>query len=628
MDTKKEHKIDIYHLIHGKLDPDDILQKNEIAANHLVGFTMFLGSSLVVLLWVLNQTGIFRLEADEMDILAIQALIELMLPGVICQLFKANRYWLKYLLLIELVVVLARFDSLLGYNITLVMAIPVILSSRYFSKGFTKFIAWLTGGLFALSSFASAYWGLGLLDLNYYKVPAGTTITVNSTLREAIKALGINHLKRTQEVLLLDYLPKLLIFIVISAVCIRIAENGRSMVIQQKNIILENAKIEADLTLANDIQTHMLPTIFPPVPDREEIELYALMNPAKSVGGDFYDFFNVDDDKMALVIADVSGKGVPAALVMVITKTLIKNEVNMGASPAEAFSKVSHMLCEGNEDSMFVTAWLGILDTSTGVLEYTNAGHNPPLIKQGDEGFEYLRAKPGMVLAGMDGFHYRDYQLLLNPGDQLFLYTDGITEAIDEDGNFYGSQRLLDYLNDHIGEDVKSTVKGLRRDISKFSGEAEQFDDITMLLLNYSSERKKDGILERKFTANDENLDDVMSFVEKKLVDESCSPRILSQVGLCVEEIFVNIAKYAYQEREDSVTVGMKIEGDDLIVRFTDHGIPFDPLVKQDPDISLSVDERSIGGLGIYLVKKTMDDVKYEYKNGMNVLTMKKKIFN
>ncbi len=626
MNKRSLSEFDFRHLFREKLDPNDVLQSNELEANRLVSFTLIVSSMLVLLVWAINHTGLFHLEADSMDDLTLQALFGLLLPAFICNFFKAERRWIKYLLLIELVIALARADCLLGYNVSLAMAIPVVLSTRYFSKWFTNFIAVLTSVLFAFSTFACAYWDGGLLDLNFYRVPEGTTLTVNSTLREAVRALGIDKMDRMQGLLFMYYLPKLLIFIVIAIVCFRIADYGRTMVLEQEKIAQENARIEADLLLANDIQTHMLPTIFPPIPDREEIELYALMNPAKAVGGDFYDFFNVDDDKMALVMADVSGKGVPAALVMVITKTLIKNEVNMGASPSEAFSKVSHMLCEGNEDGMFVTAWLGILDTSTGVLEYSNAGHNPPLIKLGNGSFDYLRSKPGMVLAGMDGYHYEDYQVLLSPGDQIFLYTDGVTEAINEKEEFYGSERLKDYLNSHFCDDVKSTVHALRKDISKFAGEAEQFDDITMLLLNYSMKRKKDDILERKFIAKDTNLDEVMSFVEEKLVDECCSPKVLAQIGLCVEEIFVNIAKYAYQEREDSVTVGVKLEGDSLIVRFADHGIPYDPLSKKDPDITLSAADRPVGGLGVYLVKQTMDDVKYEFKNGRNVLTMKKRL--
>ena len=243
----------------------------------------------------------------------------------------------------------------------------------------------------------------------------------------------------------------------------------------------EKERINAELTLASDIQAHMLPCIFPPFPEHNEFDIYATMTPAKEVGGDFYDYYMLDDKKLALVVADVSGKGVPAALFMVITKVLIKNHVQQGLAPAQVFEKVNNLLCDGNDADLFVTAWLGVLDLETGVLTYVNAGHNPPLLKSENGTFEYVRCRPALVLAGMEMTAYTQNELQLHPGDSLFLYTDGVTEATNASNELYGEARLQEFMNEHKESGVVEKLHGLKEDIDAFVGDAPQFDDITML---------------------------------------------------------------------------------------------------------------------------------------------------
>lgn len=607
-----------------ELDEDDILQKNEIKVNRLSELTMFVSMVVFFIVWALNQVDILKL--GNMNVFMVKSTLEIMAIIGVNIFFSRRRIWLKYLLVMGFTIILAWADSLLSYNSVLIMVIPIILSTQYFDKAFTAVVGLFTAITFAISAIVNSFYGYGSFDLNFYDPPKGTVLHVTSTLTQAVIGSGVDATQRMKQTLVLYYIPKILIFTIVVSICWVIAESGREMVLRQKEIVMKTARIESELGLANRIQTHMLPTIFPPLPDREEIELFATMDPAKAIGGDFYDFFMIDDKKIALVMADVSGKGIPAALVMVITKTLLKNQANMGDSPAEIFSKVNHMLCEGNDDDMFVTAWLGVLDTETGVLTYSNAGHNPPLLKKGNGSFEYLRNNPGMVLAGIDGIRYQDYELVIMPGDELFLYTDGVTESINEKEEFYGAERMKNYLNNHIGDTTKKMLHGLRRDISRFAGNAEQFDDITMMMLKYRDKRKAEKIKELTISANNDNLMHVTAFVEAELEKANCSPKMMNQIAVCVEEIFVNIAKYAYPKRQDDVVIGFKIEGDELLIRFSDHGVPFDPLMKKDPDVELSLEDREEGGLGIYIVKKTMDDVKYEYQNGANVLTLKKKI--
>ncbi len=250
-------------------------------------------------------------------------------------------------------------------------------------------------------------------------------------------------------------------------------------------VTAEKERISTELSVATQIQADMLPSIFPPFPNQTEFEIYASMRPAKEVGGDFYDFFLTDEDHLGIVIADVSGKGVPAALFMVIAKTLIKNHAQNGETPAEIFTSVNDQLCENNKEGMFVTAWMGILELSSGKLTYVNAGHNPPLRKTEDGRFEYFKSPAGFVLAGLEGIPYKQYEEHLNQGDVLYLYTDGVTEAADVSEQLYGEDRLQNTLNANVELVPEKLILAVQKDISVFVGEADQSDDITMLCLEF-----------------------------------------------------------------------------------------------------------------------------------------------
>lgn len=395
-----------------------------------------------------------------------------------------------------------------------------------------------------------------------------------------------------------------------------------------KSVTAEKERINAELTLASDIQAHMLPCIFPAFPEHDEFDLYASMTPAKEVGGDFYDFYMIDETNLAVVMADVSGKGVPAALFMVIAKTLIKNYAQMGIEPAEVFTTVNKMLCEGNDAGLFVTAWMGVLDLESGQLTYVNAGHNPPLLYKNNKDFEYLKSRPGFVLAGMETIKYKQNAITLSPGDKLFLYTDGVTEATNADKQLFGEDRLCQFMNTHRSDTAMEILHNLKKHIDKFVGEAPQFDDITMLMLDYKKKNGDNNMTKQNFLANENALSDVLGFVEKELEKFGCSTKAIMQLLVAIEEVFVNIAHYAYSKEEGEVEIGISFDSNNQTITFciTDKGIPFNPLLKPDPDITLSAEEREIGGLGIFICKKTMDDIHYVREDNKNILTMNKKI--
>ena len=403
-----------------------------------------------------------------------------------------------------------------------------------------------------------------------------------------------------------------------------LSDDINSTVSTLKRYIAEAAaRIDKELEYAKQIQLSALPTNFP---EGEDFEIYAQMIAAKEVGGDFYDFYKLNDKTVAFLAADVSGKGIPAAMFMMTSKTIIKDLAESGLPVNEIFTKANEKLCENNESGMFVTVWMGILDLTTGRMQFANAGHNPPLLKRADGSFEYLKTRAGFVLAGMEGVRYRVGELTLSPGDRLFLYTDGVTEATNADSQLYGEDRLLSFMNENAAVGAVELLPALKANIDEFVGDAPQFDDITMLMFDFKPVKGESHMTQKTFPAKIEALSDVLGFVDQTLEGFECPMKVQMAVCVAIEEVFVNVAHYAYGGGEGDMTLGIGYDESsrEITFRMTDGGVPFDPLQKPDPDITLSAEDREIGGLGIFITKKTMDSVTYAYENGENVLTMKK----
>ena len=252
-----------------------------------------------------------------------------------------------------------------------------------------------------------------------------------------------------------------------------------------KTITAERERITAELSLATRLQEAFIPHTFPAFPDRTEFDLYASMDPAREVGGDFYDFFLIDDDHLCVVIADVAGKGIPAALFMMVSKIIVKNSAMLGKSAAEILTRTNQAICDNNQAEMFVTVWLGILEISTGILTAANAGHECPVIKQPDGSFEIFKTKHGLVIGGYDSVKYHEYSIQLEPGTKLFVYTDGLPEAADSENNMFGMDRVLEALNKNADAAPQQLLDSVRHSVDEFVQDAEQFDDLTMLCLEY-----------------------------------------------------------------------------------------------------------------------------------------------
>ena len=261
---------------------------------------------------------------------------------------------------------------------------------------------------------------------------------------------------------------------------------------QVKQATAEKERIGTEMRMANRIQESMLPHVFPPFPDRKEFDIYATMDPAREVGGDFYDFFMIDRDHLCVVMADVSGKGVPAALFMMISKTILQSCAMLGQSAGAILAKTNEALCSNNQVEMFVTVWLGILEISTGRFTCANAGHEYPAIfsERETEQFTLLRDKHGFVIGGMAGVRYKEYEFTMHPGDKLFVYTDGVPEATNADGKMFGTDRMIKVLNEDPEATPRKVLETVRKSVDVFVGDAEPFDDLTMLCLEYRGPEK------------------------------------------------------------------------------------------------------------------------------------------
>ncbi len=402
-------------------------------------------------------------------------------------------------------------------------------------------------------------------------------------------------------------------------------------------------RIAGELAAARGIQMSIVPKLFPPLPDRPDIDLYALLIPALEVGGDLYDFALLDDDHLYVAIGDVSGKGVPASLMMAVGKTLLKSTVQVVRDPARALQRVNEELAEGNDTCMFITMFCGILNLKTGDFIYANAGHNPPLIARRDGHIEMLNERPGPALAICAGAKYASRVRRMSLGDLLLLYTDGVTEAMNPDNQLYGDARLIEFVKREGYLCAKPLLEALGNDVRAHAAGAPQSDDITALAVRFreapaeaeasddyqSAEppREPDATLVLRNTLED--LPRLAEWCESLGVSGLAPDPLRSSLNLALEEWVVNVISYAYtDEAEHVITIRLWRDQHELLCVIDDDGRPFDPTAQAEADTTLALEHRRIGGLGIHFIRNTMDRFTYRREDGRNIVSMAKRLCN
>jgi len=460
-----------------------VLQENEKRANLLSVYIFITGFAVIVATILLNHFGIFKLKsAQNLFVNTVSALICLV-PVVAYCIGSFSQRTLKWLNLTCIVLLVAWIDCFLGYYATILSAAPLILATAYFSQR-TTVNTYITS---AIAFGFSTYFGAatrGLLDLNHVSVPKGTVIVVGETLKKTLLEAGFRNQQYISHVMTLSYLPKLLGSILMLVLAVFITKFGYEMLIRQAKYTADSTRISTELKFAGDLQANALPPVSA-VNGKYNFELAASMTAAKETGGDFYDFTMLDDTHLALVIADVSGKGVPAAMFMMSAKEKLRSALATGRTPEEILSGVNNSLYENNGSKMFVTVWLGIVDITTGRLISANGGHLDPIVYKCGGGFAEIEEQHGMVLGVRRDRTYTNQEYQLESGDALILCTDGVTEARNTDGELYGAERLNNELNERLAGKALSADEinsGLKEQLKDFVGDAEQADDITTLI--------------------------------------------------------------------------------------------------------------------------------------------------
>ena len=460
---------------------DELFRANEVEANGLAMKYLIVNAVIFLLVHAGVTAGIFPVTGAIFPAL-IRCFAWTVILYLVSKKVNQDAWWLKYLLLISVTLMYSWLDSLLTHKVAILMVLPVLCSSRFFSKRTTVKTALITWVIFLLSAIQGGM--TGWINMNDVRLPVGSVIVDKGVWLGSGIEETLDRVQYTKDTLLFSFVPKSLMFLLATLVCVNIAEQGRKMVEKQRKLSENSARMETELRMATQIQEGMLPNIYPPFPERREFDIYGTMNPAREVGGDFYDFFLVDEDNLALVVADVSGKGVPAALFMMAAKIILANNAMMGLSPAQVLAATNSSVCASNPEEMFITVWFGILEISTGRLTAANAGHEYPVLKQGDR-FELFKDRHGLVLGAMDGVKYKEYTIQLSPGDKIFLYSDGVPEATDSNNKLFGTDRMLEALNQRPESPARNILADVQEAVDEFVGTAEQFDDLTMLCLEY-----------------------------------------------------------------------------------------------------------------------------------------------
>lgn len=387
----------------------------------------------------------------------------------------------------------------------------------------------------------------------------------------------------------------------------------------------QRQRMQDELNVGRDIQMSMLQRDYPLFPDHDEFSVHAQLEPAREVSGDFYDLFFVNPEELCLVVADVSGKGVPAALFMAVSKTLFNARAMDDRSPASIMTRVNNELSKNNPSCMFVTVFLAILNIETGELRYSNAGHNPPLLKRADGQVSVLREIHGPIAGAIEAIAYGEDRIMLGQGDLLLAFTDGVTEAMNTVNELYSDARLEKWFTAPRDLSAAEWVKNLVESVDNFVDGAEPSDDITIMALSYDrvpGEKTQDLYsitIPNSLKAIDSVVEGLEAFTEGKAI----LPGVVQKLCIAFDELLNNIISYGYvDDGLHEIFVEMDYRNDALAVTIKDDGIPFNPFMGSDPDISLSVDDREIGGLGIHLVKQMMDEVSYMRFTDMNMVRL------
>ena len=604
---------------------------NEADANKNMSFANAAAGIYMLVLWVFYLTGFFKIHSDTtlilINIFFPVSILVLLSPLLYVFVFKdkLRKPNYKFFVLFSFILVIGALNAILPKHTVIAWALCLVMTNHYYNPkvGIWVFVTILILSL--ISMYASMFVGefdanlllgnetLENKDYDYQDGPVGRYQMLHDLLEK-----GVN---RYVESLIFYYLPRAVLLGLVFFVSNALNRRTYKLLVSEIKVNSEQEKTKTELEVAKEIQLATLPS---EISTSEEIEIVAELKAAKEVGGDFYDYFKIDQDHTAIVVGDISGKGVPAALFMMKTITCFKNFVAPNKTPAQILKEVNATLYDNNFQQMFVTCFLAILNKKTGELEFANAGHNPPIIGSNFK-HRYLKCQTGFVLGGLQDAYVIDEKITLAPGESITIYTDGVTEARDANGGFYGEERFLQLMNSRDFTCLVEKHHALKDDMAKFTGDIEQSDDITIMTLQY---RGDDCVyIEKSFDGKLDNIAGGLASIEEFCNQNNVDKEFKNKLLVVADELYSNIIKYGYEDKGGPVFTRLLFNKDkrEFVITIIDKAPAFNPLEVNNSPLEGDASSQKIGGLGILIVKSIMSEYAYDRINNKNILVLRKK---
>ena len=615
----------------------DEYYKNEFDANKKITNALSVVAIFLFVIWILYLIpGVFRL-TDTTRLVTCIALpifiLSLLSPQIWIRKEQGKKPGFKYFLLLNLLLVFAMLNVLIPKHAILGWAVAILVANHYYNPKVGRIVFIVTLVLMVLTIYLGMFFGeydpnllTGELDsktgiiYTYHNSDVTFQDTPQGRLEylRYLRSIGLN---RYITAMVYYFFPRAVVIIVLFFSSNQLNKRTNRLLFNEIKVNSEQQKAKTELEVAKEIQLATLPSDFVTT---ELVEIVGELKAAKEVGGDFYDYVKIDEQHTAIIIGDVSGKGVPAAMFMMKTITCFKNFTTSNKTPAQILKEINKAIYEGNHSQMFVTCFLAILDKSTGKLQFANAGHNPPIVGSNHH-YHYLKCSAGFILGGLPDVFVKDEEITLNPGESISLYTDGVTEARNIKGDFFGEERLIQTYNKKDYTCLVELHHTIKDEVDTFVGEAPQSDDITLITLKYHGD--KYSYSEKMFDAKKENIEEMLSFIKDfcnkhKFQNDFCSNLLV--VG---DELFSNIVKYGYENKGGELFIRLLFNEDqkEFVLTVIDKAPEFNQLEVNNSEVGDNVKEQKVGGLGILIVKKIMSQYAYDRINGKNILVLRKK---
>ncbi|MBO7573413.1 MAG: SpoIIE family protein phosphatase [Bacilli bacterium] len=613
---------------------------NEADANKQMSFANAAAAVYMLVIWIFYLTRFFKYHSFITFIL-INVFFPLGILTLLTPLLYAFKFKdrlrkpnYKYFVLYSFVFVITVLNVILPKHSAIAWALCILMTNHYYNPkvGRVVFIAVIIaslgatfGGMFVGEFDANLLFGNEIMEnVDTHAVfangPADRLKMLNQLYAMGKGFFDLDYNRYLGSVVFY-YLPRLVILALVYLVSRALNKRTYKLLVSEIHVNNEQAKTKTELEVAKEIQLATLPG---EIATSKDIEIVAELKAAKEVGGDFYDYFKIDDNHTAIVIGDISGKGVPAAMFMMKTITCFKNFVAPNKKPSQILKEVNATLYDNNHMNMFVTCFLAILDKRTGELEFANAGHNPPIIGSNFK-YHYLKCNPGFVLGGLKDAFVVDEKITLGHGESITLYTDGVTEARNEKGGFYGEERFLNFFNSRDFTCLVEVHHALKDDIAKFTDNYEQSDDITVISLKYQGE---DCVyLEKSFDAKMENIPSALQVVEQFCDEQKVIADFKNNLLVVADELYSNIVKHGYNNQGGEVFTRLLFNKDknEFVMTVIDRAHPFNQLEVNNSPVAGEAGKTQVGGLGILIVKKIMSQYAYDRINNKNILVLRKR---